>query len=93
MKIELSVCDKEFIIALLQKTSVQRVLNKLEFTSTSHPDNEDYIECELTMHELEDLVGELSYEANHNQKKRVATQACDIAECLENQLWSGKYIE
>jgi hypothetical protein len=78
MKIELSLYDKDFVISLLHYTHVKRVLDKLTLSSTTHPDNADYIERELTLHELEDLVGELSYEANHNRKKRVA-QACDIA--------------
>lgn len=89
MKIELSAYEKDFVIALLRQTTVQHVLEKLEHSSTQHPDNEDYIECELSIHELEDLVGELSYEANHNRKKQVAAQACDIAECLEYQLLSA----
>lgn len=90
VKIELSAYDKEFVVNLLQNTSAQRVLQKLQSSSTVHPDNEDYVECEITLYELEDLIGELSYEANHNRKKRIAEQACDIAECLENQLYYSK---
>jgi len=86
MIVELSVDEKEFIIKLLQKTSVQRILDHLQSTSTVHPDHKDFIECELTINELEDLVGELSYEANHNRKKSTAMQAYDIADGLENQL-------
>jgi len=86
MIIELSVDEKEFIIKLLQHTSVQRTLDHLQSSSTIHPDHKDFIECELTINELEDLVGELSYEANHNRKKSIAMQACDIADSLENQL-------
>ncbi len=93
MKIELSAYERKFVIGLLKNTTVQRVLDKLESSSTPHPDNEDYIECELTIPELEDLVGELSYEANHNQKKLLAAEACDIAECLEEQLWSAKFAK
>ena len=93
MKIELSAHDKDFVIDLLQQTTVQRVLDKLASSSIPNPDNEDYIECELTLSELEALVGELSYEANHNRKKQVAAVACDIAECLEQQLWSAKYAK
>ena len=91
VKVELSAYDKEFVVNLLQKTSVQRVLEKLQSSSTVHPDNEDYIECELTIYELEDLIGELSYEANHNRKKQIAKQSCDIADHLESQLWDAKY--
>ncbi len=90
MRIELSAYDKEFVINLLQNTTVQKILDHLQSTSTIHSENEDFIECELTINELEELIGELSYEANHNRKKLVAQQACDIAENLENQLWDAK---
>ena len=90
MKIELSAYEKEFVIDLLQNTSVQKILDHLKSSSTVHPDNEDFIECELTIGELEGLIGELSYEANHNRKKLVAQQACDVADGLENQLWDAK---
>lgn len=90
IKIELSLYEKEFIIKLLQHTTVQRVVDHLQSSSTIHPDNEDFIECELAVHEVEALIGELSYEANHNRKKWVAQQACDIADGLENELWNAK---
>lgn len=93
MKIELSAYEKNFVIALLQRTTAQRVIDKLASSSTPHPDNGDYIQCELTIPELEDLVGELSYEVNHNRKKRVASEANDIAESLEDQLWSAKHAK
>ncbi len=93
MKIELSVYDKEFVVSLLKRTHVRSVLDKLKLSSTVHPDNEDYLECELTHYELNELVGELSYEANHNRKKLVAEQACEIADSLENQLWAAKHAE
>jgi chorismate-pyruvate lyase len=93
MKIELSAYDKEFVINLLQNTSVQRILDHLQSSSTVHPENEDFIECELKIDELGELIGELSYEANHNRKKLVAKQACDIAESLENQLWDAKHAQ
>lgn len=89
----MSTDDKDFVIELLQETSVERIVDTLQSSSTVHPDNEHYIECELTIRELEELVGELSYEANHNRKKRVANQACDIAESLENQLRYAKRSE
>ena len=90
MKIELSAYDKEFIIKILQNTSAQRAVDHLQSASTMHAENENYIECELAIDEVEDLIGELSYETNHNRKKSIAQQACDIADSLENQLWDVK---
>lgn len=90
IKIESYAYEKEFVINLLQNTSVQRILDHLKSSSTVHFENEDFIECELTIGELEELIGELSYEANHNRKKLVVQQACDIADGLENQLWDAK---
>jgi hypothetical protein len=90
MKIELSLYEKEFIIKILQHTTAQRAIDHLQSSSTIHPDNENFIECELAVHEIEDLIGELSYEANHNRKKWVAQQACEIADGLEYQLRDAK---
>ena len=89
MKIEISKYEQQFIIDLFKKSYVESVTKKLILSSTVHPDNEDYVECEITIRELKDLIGELSYEANHNQKKRIAEQACEIADSLESQLWSA----
>lgn len=86
MKIELYIHEKEFIIRLLRNTSVQRILDKLQKSSTVHPDNEEFVECELTTSEVNELVGELSYEVNHNRKRHVAEQANEIAEALESQM-------
>jgi len=93
MKIELSTWEKEFIISLFQDTHLKGITKKLIQSSTIHPDNEDYVECELTIRELEELVGELSYEANHNRKRRLAEQACEIADSLENHLWRANRAE
>ena len=68
MKIEMSTDDKEFIVNLLQHTTVYNIVKRLSSSSTVHPENEDYIEFELTLEECEYLIGELSYEANHNRK-------------------------
>lgn len=83
--------DKEFVVNLLQHTSVQRIVERLH-SSSVHPENDDYIEFELTIDECEELIGELSYEANHNRKKRVSNQACEIAESLESQWYDAKRI-
>ena len=55
-------------------------------SSTVHPDNEDYIECEITISELEDLVGELSYEANHNRKNGLLSR-----HVISLSLWKVNY--
>lgn len=91
MKIEISLYDQEFVVKLLNKSRLRSVINNLVATSTVHPDNEDYVECKIAMSALEDLVGELSYEANHNRSKIIAAQACDVAESLEGQLYNEKH--
>ena len=92
MKIEMSLDDQEFVVNLLQHTSVQRIVERLQSSSMVHPENDDYIEFELKLDECEELIGELSYEANHNRKKHVAHQACEIAESLESQWYEEKRI-
>jgi hypothetical protein len=92
MKIEISIDDKEFVVNLLQHTSVQRIVDRLQASSTVHPENDDYIEFDLTIDECEELIGELSNEANHNRKKHVSHQAGEIAESLESQWYNAKRI-
>lgn len=88
MRVELSVYDQQFIIDLFKKSRfLKAIINKLAQTSIEHPDSDEYLECELTKYELQELVGELSYEANHNQSKRISEQACEAADSLEVQIW------
>ena len=93
MEIELSIYEQQFIIDLFQNSYLKDITKKLIATATVHPDNEDYVEREITVRELKDLIGELSYEANHNRKKRISELSCEIADSLENQLWSAKRSE
>ncbi len=46
---------------------------------------DEYMLCELSKHELDELIGFLSHEANHNKKMRVADRICEIAGDLELQ--------
>lgn len=88
----MSVDEKEFVVNLLQRTTVFHIVKRMQSSSTVHPENEDYIEFELTLTECEALIGELSYEANHNRKKHVSYQAFEIAESLESQWYEAKRI-
>jgi len=84
MFIEISLEAKEFLMVWLPKTYLKGLEKKFKH-ATVHPECDEYIECEFTRHEVEEMVGELSYEANHNRSKRVASLACDIADSLEMQ--------
>ena len=91
MKVELSVYNQQFIINLFQKHSLlESIIKKMVQSSVEHPDSDEYIECELTKAELKELVGELSYEANHNRSKRISEHACEAADSLEVQIWDAK---
>jgi len=91
MQVEIFSGELEFIADLLKKTHVEYIIKKMIKSSKVHPDNEDYFLCTTTVSELEELVGELSYEANHHRKKSVAEQACEIADSLELSLWEEKH--
>jgi len=88
--IEMSADEKDFVVHLLRHTTVFHIVKRMQSSSTVHPENEDYIEFELTLTECEELIGELSYEANHNRKKQVSYQAYEIAESLESQWYEAK---
>jgi len=94
MNIELSSYHQEFIINLFKNNGLlSSVIKKLSLLSTVHPECDEYIECKVTLDELEELVGELSFEANHNRSKKISEQACEAADSLENQLMSRDWAE
>lgn len=61
-------------------------VKRLAESATVHPDIEDYVICEIATDDLKELIGELSYEANHNRKKSIAELSCEVADSLEGQL-------
>ncbi len=84
MFIEISIEEKVFLIKWLPKTYLKGLEKKFKY-ATVHPECDEYIECEFTRSEVEDMVGELSYEANHGKSARTAAFACDLADSLEMQ--------
>ena len=85
MMIELYKEDQEFIIGLLNRTHLMGIIKNIRL-ATVHPECDEFILCELTTYDAEELVGQLSFEANHNRKKRVSCRASDIADSIEAQL-------
>lgn len=92
MMIELFEEDRDFIIGLLHNTHLAGIIKNLR-QATRHPECDEYVICKLNLSDMEDLAGQLSFEANHNRKKRVAERACDIADSIENQIYMSKMAE
>ena len=83
MQIEYHKDDVSFI-ADVMRAPIGPIIEKLKNGFISI-ECDEYMCCELTNHELNELVGYLCHEANHNTKKRVAERIGEIADSLEVQ--------
>ena len=85
MMIELHKEDQEFLVDILRHTHLRGIIKNIGQTMP-HPECDEYILCELEPNDVEELTGQLSFEANHNRSKRIARWADEIADSLESQL-------
>lgn len=85
MMIELYEYDRDFIIKVLRYTHLTRIIEDFHQTS-AHPDCAEMIICKLSVCDAKELVGQLSFEANHSRSKRVSEHADAIAESIESQI-------
>lgn len=85
MQVELYKEDISFIADVLRWAPLKPIMRKLE-ENTLSPECDEFVYCELTKEELDELVGYLSLEANHNKKRKVTDRTCDIADYLEVQI-------
>lgn len=85
MMIELYKADQEFLIDILHHSHLRGIIKNIQ-QAVAHPECNEFILCELKQNDVEELVGQLSFEANHNRSKRIAQWADDIADFLETQL-------
>lgn len=85
MLFEIWKADKQFIVNLLKRTHLSGIINNIRAAEVSS-ECDEFVIFELSKHDAEELVGQLSFEANHNKNKSAAARACDIAESIEIQL-------
>jgi hypothetical protein len=85
MYLELYASDSEFLIELLDKTHVMTLIETIRQAGIN-PEHEDFILWELDMNDAKELLGQLSFEANHCKSKTKAIRINDIADQVENQL-------
>lgn len=85
MQVEYHRDDISFIADVMRWAPINNIIEKLKHGSIS-PECDEYMCCELTNNELNELVGYLCHEANHNKKKRVAERIGEIADSFEVQL-------
>ncbi len=84
IEIEYHKDDVSFIADVMQWAPIDHIIKKLE-SGVISSECDEYMFCDLTEHELDELIGFLSNEANHNKKARVADRICEIADSLEVQ--------
>lgn len=85
MQIEYHKDDIDFIADVMHWAPIDNIVEKLRKGFIS-AECDEYMWCELTKQELEEFVGYLCLEANHNNKKRVAERMGEIADSFEAQL-------
>jgi hypothetical protein len=85
MHLELYASDSEFLIKLLDKTHLMRLIETIRQANT-HPEHKDFILWELDQSDAQELLGQLAFEANHCRSKSKAMRINDIADQVENQI-------
>ena len=78
--VELYTDERDFILGLIEYGLSDELFNKLK---NAKPDAENLLSIRLSSYDLEQLIGYLSLEANHNKKRSIQETADEIAEKLE----------
>lgn len=84
MQIEYHKDDVSFIADVMSWAPLNHIIKKLKNGSISS-ECDEYMLCELKKNELEELIGWLCHEANHNKNKHIAERIGEIADDLEVQ--------
>lgn len=80
INVELYIDERDFVIDLLEYALLDNLLKKLK---RAKPNRENIINVPLDSYDLEQLIGNLSLEANHNKTRLIQESACELAEKLE----------
>ncbi len=89
INIELYADERDFIVECLEYALLDDLLIKLK---QSKPNKESIINVRLGDYDLEQLIGNLSLEANHNKKRSIQELAYEIAEKLESYEFQLKRV-
>jgi len=81
IQVEFYTDERDFIIDTIYYALLDDLLNKLK---NAIPNKQGILSVSLDSFDLEQLIGNLSLEANHNKKRAVQDMACEIAERLES---------
>jgi hypothetical protein len=90
INVELNANERDFIIDLIEYALLDDLIRKLK---RAKPNKENIINVRLDGYDLEQLIGNLSLEANHNKKRSIQESACEIAEMLESYELQLKRLE
>ena len=90
MIIEVWKSDQAFLLKLLKRTHLSRIIYNIQSAEIS-TECDEFVLFKLTKRDAEELTGQLSFEANHSRSENTSVRACSIAESIEVQLskWKG----
>lgn len=81
VKVELYADERNFIIDIIGYALLDDLVKKLK---KAKPNKDNFITVPLDSFDLEQLIGNLSLEANHNENRLIQERACELAETLES---------
>ena len=90
INVELYTNERDFIVEHIAYALLDNLLNKLK---RGKPNRENIINVRLDHYDLEQLIGNLSLEANHNKKRLTQEFAYELAERLESYEFQLKNVD
>lgn len=87
ISVELRTEERDFLLDFLEYILLDDMVAKL---TRPKPNKNGFISVRMRLHELEDLIGNLSAEGNHCKKRTTQELAHDLAENLESYEYSLK---
>ena len=83
--IELYKYERDLLVSLVHHTHLSALITVFN-NASRHPDNNEMIVCKLSVSNAEELVGQLCFEANHSNNKRLIEDVDAIIETIECQI-------
>jgi hypothetical protein len=73
--------ERDFIIELIEYALLDKLSKKIR---RAKPNKENIVKIRLDRYDLDQLIGNLSLEANHNKKRSIQELAGEMADKLES---------
>ena len=86
MIIEFRAEDREFLTKLLNKTHLSYLIECIQKAKIS-PECTEYVLCNLSKYDAEEILGQLAFEANNCKSKQKSIRINEIADAFECEIY------